>query len=92
MTAIQLAKAFGAKVITTTGSDAKCEAARKLGADRAVNYRAEDYLEAVKAETGGRGVDVILDMVGGAYIEKNIPGARGRRAARLHRVSIRIEG
>lgn len=72
VTAIQLAKAFGAKVITTTGSEEKCEAARKLGADRAVNYRSEDFLDAVRAETGGRGVDVILDMVGGPYIEKNI--------------------
>jgi NADPH2:quinone reductase len=72
VTAIQLAKSFGARVITTTGSDAKCEAARKLGADRAVNYRTEDFLQAVKAETGGRGVDVILDMVRGEYIEKNI--------------------
>lgn len=72
VTAIQLAKAFGAKVITTTGSDAKCAAARRLGADHAVNYRSEDFLEAVKSETNGRGVDVILDMVGGPYIEKNI--------------------
>ena len=72
VTAIQLAQAFGAKVITTTGSDAKCEAARSLGADRAVNYRSQDFLEAVKDATGGRGVDVILDMVGGSYIEKNI--------------------
>ncbi len=72
VTAIQLAKAFGAKVITTTGSDAKCEAARALGADRTVNYRTQDFLEAVKDATGGRGVDVILDMVGGSYIEKNI--------------------
>jgi NADPH2:quinone reductase len=72
VTAIQLAKAFGAKVITTTGSEAKCTAAREIGADRAVNYREEDFLEAVKEATGGRGVDVILDMVGGPYIEKNI--------------------
>lgn len=72
VTAIQLAKAFGAKVITTTGSDAKCDAARALGADRAVNYRTEDFLEAVKEATGGRGVNVILDMVGGPYIERNI--------------------
>ena len=72
VTAIQLAKAFGAKVITTVGSDEKCAAARALGADRAVNYRTEDYLDAVKAETGGKGVDVILDMVGGDYIEKNL--------------------
>lgn len=72
VTAIQLAKAFGAKVITTTGSDEKCAAARDLGADRAINYRTEEFLEVVKAETGGRGVDVILDMVGGDYIERNI--------------------
>jgi len=72
VTAIQLAKAFGAKVITTVGSEAKCEAARKLGADEAVNYRTQDFLEAVKAATEGRGVDVILDMVGGDYIDKNI--------------------
>jgi len=72
VTAIQLAKAFGAKVITTVGSEAKCEAARKLGADVAVNYRTQDFLEAVKAETEGRGVDVVLDMVGGDYIDKNI--------------------
>ncbi len=72
VTAIQLARAFGAKVITTAGSAAKCEAARALGADRAVDYRTEDFLEAVKAETGGRGVDVVLDMVGGDYIEKNL--------------------
>ncbi len=72
VTAIQLAKAFGAKVIATAGSEEKCAAARALGADRAVNYRTEDYLDAVKAETGGKGVDVILDMVGGDYIEKNL--------------------
>ena len=72
VTAIQLAKAFGAKVITTAGSDEKCTACRALGADRAVNYRTADFSDAVKAETGGRGVDVILDMVGGDYIDKNI--------------------
>ncbi len=72
VTAIQLAKAFGSKVLTTTGSAEKCEAALKLGADVAVNYRTEDFLDAVKTATGGRGVDVILDMVGGPYIEKNI--------------------
>lgn len=72
VTAIQLAKAFGARVLTTTGSDEKCAAARNLGADRAINYRTEDFLDAVKEETGGRGVNVILDMVGGDYIERNI--------------------
>jgi NADPH2:quinone reductase len=72
VTAIQLAKAFGAKVITTVGSDEKCAAARALGADVAINYRTQDFSEVVKSETGKRGVDVILDMVGGDYIEKNI--------------------
>jgi NADPH2:quinone reductase len=72
VTAIQLAHAFGAKVITTVGSPDKCEACRKLGATRAVDYRAEDFAEVVKAETGGRGVDLILDIVGGDYVERNI--------------------
>ena len=71
-TAIQMAKAFGARVLTTAGSDEKCAACRDLGADRAVNYRSEDFVEACREETGGRGVDVVLDMVGGAYIERNI--------------------
>jgi len=72
VTAIQLAKAFGATVFTTVGSDEKCAAARALGADVAINYRMQDFSEVVKSETGKRGVDVILDMVGGDYIEKNI--------------------
>jgi NADPH2:quinone reductase len=72
VTAIQLAKAFGAKVITTVGSDEKCAAARAFGADVAINYRTQDFSEVVKSETNKRGVDVVLDMVGGDYIEKNI--------------------
>ena len=72
VTAIQLAKAFGAKVIATAGSPEKCEACRRLGADRAVDYNTEDFVDAVKAETGGKGVDVILDMVGGDYLDRNI--------------------
>jgi NADPH2:quinone reductase len=72
VTAIQLARAFGAKVIATAGSPQKCEACLALGAHRAVDYMQEDFVEAVKAETGGRGVDVILDMVGGDYVERNI--------------------
>lgn len=71
-TAIQLAKAFGARVLTTAGSDGKCAACRDLGADRAINYRTEDFVQACLDETGGRGVEIILDMVGGAYIERNI--------------------
>jgi NADPH2:quinone reductase len=71
-TAIQLCKVFGARVFTTAGTEAKVEACRKLGVDCAINYREEDFVQRVKAETGGRGVDVVLDMVGGAYIPKNI--------------------
>ena len=70
--AIQLAAAFGAKVIATAGSAEKCEVCRRLGATRAVDYNTEDFVEVVKAETGGRGVDVILDIVGGDYVERNI--------------------
>ena len=74
-TAIQLAKAFGAKVIVTAGSDAKCRAAEDLGADKAVNYRTEDFVEVVRAETAGAGADVILDMVGGEYVSRNYEAA-----------------
>ncbi len=70
--AVQLAKARGANVIATAGSDEKCRACRKLGADWAVNYRDQDFAEVVKEATGGKGVDVILDMVGGDYVERNI--------------------
>jgi NADPH2:quinone reductase len=73
--AIQLAKAFGAKVITTAGSPEKCEAARRLGADVAINYRTEDFVAMTKAATGGKGADVILDMIGGDYIERNYEAA-----------------
>ncbi|MBM7329972.1 NAD(P)H-quinone oxidoreductase, partial [Agrobacterium sp. S2] len=71
-TAIQLAKAFGAEVYATAGSAEKCEACVKLGAKRAINYRDEDFAEVVKSETGGKGVDVVLDMIGAAYFEKNL--------------------
>jgi len=74
-TAIQLAKAFGARVITTAGSAEKCEACRKLGADVAVNYRTEDFVAATKTATGGKGAELILDMVGGDYIERNYEAA-----------------
>jgi len=73
--AIQLAKAFGAKVITTAGSAEKCEACRKLGADLAINYKTEDFVAATKAATGGKGAELILDMVGGDYIERNYEAA-----------------
>ena len=74
-TAIQLATAFGATVFATAGSREKCEACEKLGAKRAINYREEDFVEVVKAETGKRGADLILDMVGGPYIAKNYSAA-----------------
>lgn len=70
--AIQLFSARGHKVFTTAGSPDKCAACVKLGATRAINYRDEDFVDVVRAETGGAGVDVILDMVGGDYILKNI--------------------
>lgn len=71
-TAIQLARAFGAEVLATAGSQAKCEACERLGATRAVNYRDTDFVSAVRELTGGRGVDVILDMVGGEYVARNL--------------------
>ena len=74
-TAIQLAKALGARVITTAGSAEKCEACRKLGADVAINYKTEDFVAATKAATGDKGADVILDMVGGDYIARNYEAA-----------------
>jgi NADPH2:quinone reductase len=74
-TAIQLAKAFGAKVITTAGSAEKCDACRRLGADVAVNYRNEDFVAATKDATGGKGAELIVDMVGGDYIERNYEAA-----------------
>ncbi|HEY3641112.1 MAG TPA: NAD(P)H-quinone oxidoreductase [Xanthobacteraceae bacterium] len=73
--AIQLAKTNGARVITTAGTPEKCQACRRLGADVAVNYRDEDFVAATKAATHGRGADVILDMVGGDYIERNYEAA-----------------
>ncbi|BCJ90246.1 NAD(P)H quinone oxidoreductase [Terrihabitans soli] len=70
--AIPLAKAFGAKVFTTAGSAEKCAACVELGADRAINYKDEDFVEVIKAETGGKGVDVVLDMVGGDYVGRTV--------------------
>jgi len=74
-TAIQLAKAFGARVITTAGSAEKCDACRRLGADVAINYKQDDFVAATKAATNGKGADVVLDMVGGDYIERNYEAA-----------------
>jgi len=69
--AIMLAKAFGAKVIVTAGSPQKCEACKKLGADYAIDYKTHDFVAATKEASGGRGADLILDMVGGDYVERN---------------------
>jgi putative PIG3 family NAD(P)H quinone oxidoreductase len=74
-TAIQLAKAFGAKVITTAGSAEKCKVCVDLGADRAINYKTEDFVEVCKEVTGGKGVNLTLDMVAGSYTDKNIVAA-----------------
>jgi len=72
VTAIQLAREFGARVIATAGSDEKCAACVKLGAEAAINYRTEDFADRVAALTGGRGVDVILCIVGAPYFERNL--------------------
>jgi len=72
VTAIQLAKAWGATDIVTAGSDDKCRACLDLGADHAINYKTEDFAERVKALTDGRGADVILDMVAGSYVAREI--------------------
>ena len=71
-TAIQLAKAFGARVFVTAGSQEKCKACETLGAERAINYREENFAEIISEETKDQGVDVILDMVGGDYVKPNI--------------------
>lgn len=71
-TAIQLGRAFGARVFTTAGTDEKCAACVALGAERAINYRNEDFVAAIEQATGGKGVDVVLDMVGGDYLARNI--------------------
>jgi NADPH2:quinone reductase len=73
--AIQLCAARGHKVFTTAGSAGKCAACEKLGASRAINYREDDFVDVVRKETGGKGVNVILDMVGGDYVQKNMSAA-----------------
>lgn len=74
-TAIMLAKAFGARVVTTAGSPEKCDAARKLGADVAVNYKTDDFVAATKQATGGKGANLIVDIVGGDYVDRNYQAA-----------------
>jgi NADPH2:quinone reductase len=72
VTAIQLAASLGHRVFATAGSDDKCQACEKLGAERAINYKTEDFAAVVKELTGGKGVDVVLDMVGGDYLKREI--------------------
>lgn len=71
-TAIQLAREFGATVYATAGSDEKCAACLELGAAAAINYRTQDFVERVRAKTGGRGVDIVLDIIGGDYLPRNL--------------------
>ena len=92
-TAIQLAAARGARVLTTAGSEEKCRRCRELGSSRAINYREEDFVAVVAKETGGRGADVILDMVGGDYLQRNLTalGWRGRLVMIAFKGGSRIE-
>lgn len=71
-TAIQLGRAFGAHVLATCGSDEKCRAAEQIGADKAINYNSEDFVERTRAATNMRGADVVLDIIGGEYVARNI--------------------
>jgi len=93
-TAIMLAKAFGAKVIVTAGTDEKCAACVKLGADHAINYKTQDFVEEVKKITDGQGADVILDMVGGSYVQRNYAAAavEGRIVQIAFMQGYKIEG
>jgi NADPH2:quinone reductase len=84
-TAIQLAKAFGATVFTTAGSAEKCAACERLGADHAINYREADFVAVVKEKTGGKGIDLILDMVGGDYFQRNLLTAADD--GRIHQIA-----
>jgi len=70
--AIMLGKAFGLEVIVTCGDEPKCDAARAIGADLAINYREADFVEVIRAHTGGKGVDIVLDMVSGDYVPRNL--------------------
>ena len=90
---VQMFAARGHTVFTTAGSAEKCEAARRLGAAWAINYRQEDFVAVVKAQTGGKGVDVILDMVGGDYVQRNIEAAApwGRIVNIAYQKSFRAE-
>ena len=99
MAAIQLAHALGARVLTTAGSAEKCAACERAGAERAINYRETDFVAAVRDTTGGRGVDVVLDIIGGDYLPRNIEvlavegrlvqiGLQGGSSAQLNMASL----
>ena len=75
-TAIQIASALGVRVFATAGSPEKCAACERLGAERAIDYRSEDFVSVAKELTGGEGVDVVLDMVGGSYLQRNLATLR----------------
>jgi len=92
-TAIQLAALRGVRVFTTAGSDEKCAACVALGAHRAINYKTEDFVEVVAAETAGRGVDLVLDMVGGEYMNRNLRALAldGRLAMIAHLTGAKVE-
>ena len=81
-TAIQLARALGARVFATAGSAEKCAACESLGAERAFNYREVDFVEATREATGGRGVDLVLDIVGGDYFQRNLEVLENGRPSR----------
>jgi len=91
--AIQMASRIGARVLATAGTDEKCAACERLGAERAINYRTEDFVAVVKEATGGKGVDVILDMIGGDYVARNIAAlaADGRLVYIAFRDGARVE-
>ncbi len=94
-TAIQLGRAFGAHVLATAGTDAKCAACDELGAERAINYNTEDFVVVAREYSGGHGMDVILDMVGGDYTPRNVellaPDGRLVQIALLHGSSVEID-
>ena len=90
--AIQLARALGARVACTAGSDAKLRRCRELGAELAIDYTSEDFVAAVRDFTGGSGADVILDIMGGAYLQRNVAALAHRRPAGGDRPARRRDG
>ena len=93
VTAIQLAREFGARIFATAGSDEKCAACLKLGADAAINYRTQDFAAEVKTLTGGRGVNVVLDLVGAPYMTSNVRslGMDGRLIMIAHLLGSKVQ-